>query len=68
MRARRTGRGGPRAGAGRPPAPVEERQRNRVTVNLTDAEHAALLEVAGEQLPAAFAREVLVRFLRRRRR
>lgn len=47
--------------------PKEEVRRNRVVLNLNDEEHDALLEAAGEALPSTYAREVLVRHLKRRR-
>jgi hypothetical protein len=66
--AARRGRGGKRPGAGRPLSKPEERQRNRVTMNLTDAEYQALLDAADGEIPGTFAREVLARFLARRRK
>lgn len=39
---RKTGRGGPRPGSGRPRGPIEAVRRNRVVVMLTDAELAKL--------------------------
>ena len=65
---RKNGRGGPRAGAGRKPIPPGERQRNRVTVNLTDHEYDELRQAAKDEAPGAFARRVLVRYLARRRK
>ena len=61
-------RGGPRPGSGRKPIPIAERQRNRVTVNLTDAEYQALIDRAGVESPSTFARRELVRLLGRRAR
>ena len=66
--ARRQGRGGVRPGSGRKPLPPEEKQRNRIMLNLTDAEYAQLLEAAGEEPASSFARRVLLRYLARRRK
>jgi len=41
-KARKGGHGGPRVGAGRPKALLDERRGNRVTVWLTDGEKAVL--------------------------
>lgn len=64
----RKGRGGKRTGAGRKLSKPEERQRNRVTMNLTDAEYGTLIEAADGKIPGTFARDVLVRILARRRK
>ena len=49
---RKTGRGGPRIGSGRPRGPDESVRRNRVTVMLTDAELAKLHRLAeSRELP-----------------
>lgn len=56
-----------RPGAGRPPKPEAERQRNSVTARLTDDEYEALGEaVKGEPL-GVFLRRLVLRFLARRR-
>lgn len=55
-------------GAGRKPLPREERRRNRVVLNLTDAELSALEAAAGDVPAALFAREVVAKYLARRRR
>ena len=68
MAGRKTGGpGGVRPGAGRKPLPPAERQRNRVVVNLTDAEYDALAKAAGSASPSAFLRALLLRSLSRRR-
>jgi len=46
MGVKKSGRGGPRRGAGRPKGPEEEVRRNRVVVMLTDAEMAKLHQLA----------------------
>ena len=60
-------KGGARPGAGRKPAPPDVKQRNRVTVILTDAEHGALVDAADEMPLGSYVRRVLVRHLARRR-
>jgi len=70
VRVRRTGRGGPRPGAGRPrSADSGEIRRNRLTVLLTDSEIAQLEALAKERrLPVGtVAYEVLARSLARRK-
>jgi len=47
--------------------PPAERQRNRVVVNLTDAEYDELAKSAGATGPSAFLRALLLRSLARRR-
>ncbi len=59
------GKGGARPGAGRKPKPLAEKRRNRVVLNLTDAEHRALRRAAGALLPATYARRVIGRHLGR---
>ena len=54
------------ATAGRPALPREQVLRNSVTLRLTDEEYDALLAAAGDLRPATYAREVLVRHLKRR--
>lgn len=65
---RKGGRGGVRQGSGRPPKPVEEKQARRVMVNLTEAEHAELLDAADGQPVGGFVRRIVLRYLARRRR
>lgn len=67
------GRGGKRAGAGRPKgtrAPLEERRRHRVPCNLNDGELAALDDVRedGESSPEVLRRglRALVKAARRK--
>jgi hypothetical protein len=67
QRKSRNGRGGPRPGSGRPPLSPEERLSERVTVNLTKDERAALRRVAGDEREGAYLRRLLVRHLSRRR-
>jgi len=66
--AKRVGRGGARAGAGRPAFPVSEVRRNRVAFMMRDAEFEALMRVAQERnLPIGTAAcEIVERALRRR--
>jgi hypothetical protein len=65
---KRTGRGGPRPGSGRPRTPSGDLQRNRVVVLLADAEFEKLEQWADERkLPlGTMAREIIERALRRR--
>jgi hypothetical protein len=67
---RRTARGGPRLGAGRPRGPQEMVRRHRVTILLTTAERAQLRALARERdLPLGTAAyELVARALARRRR
>ncbi len=60
-------RGGPRKGAGRKPGPPEARRRNRLQVNLTDAEYEALCALANPKTPATYVRRLVVRHLGRSR-
>jgi hypothetical protein len=64
---KRTGRGGPRKGAGRPPL-GESARIYRVVVLLTPTEHAKLQELARERdlPPGTVAYEIVARALRRR--
>jgi hypothetical protein len=62
------GRGGARSGSGPKPKPVKELHRNRIMLNLTDEEYAALRRLASKERPAAFARKVLARYLARRKK
>jgi hypothetical protein len=66
---RKTGRGGPRPGAGRPRGPSGEVRRNRVVLMLTDTELAKLQRWANERrLPfGTVAYEIVERALRRRK-
>ena len=67
MARRKSGRGGMRAGAGRPPKPEEERQTHRVMVRFTAAEHESLERAAGGRSLATWIRELVLRALSRRR-
>jgi hypothetical protein len=49
VRVKRTGRGGPRTGSGRPRGPASNVRRNRVVVMVTDAEIAKLQRIAAER-------------------
>jgi hypothetical protein len=60
--------GGARSGSGPKPKPVKKLHRNRIMLNLTDEEFTALRRLAGKERPAAFARKILVRYLKRRRK
>ena len=64
----KNGRGGARAGSGPKPKPMKELRRNRMMLNFTDAEFAALRRVSGEQRPSEFVREIVLRYLARRRK
>lgn len=57
--------GGARPGAGRPPIPQEQRQCNRVSITLTDAEMEELERRAGDEWLAGYCRKVVVRHLTR---
>lgn len=61
-------RGGVRPGAGRKPKPVEQKQRNRVTLLLTDDELHELDAAAGTEPLGTYARLVILRHLARRRK
>lgn len=61
-------RTGPQPIMGRPSLPPEERHRNRVVLNLDDAEYQVLVDAAGDTPPSTFARRELVRLLARRGR
>ena len=65
-RTRMSGRGGYRPGSGRKPLPPEERRGRMVAVLLTEAEHTLLREVAGDVPAGVYAREVLLRHLKRK--
>ena len=66
---KRTGRGGPRPGAGKPRGPSGEVRRNRVVVLLTDTELQRLEKLAkARDLPLGTAAyEILSRSLARRK-
>jgi hypothetical protein len=49
---------------GRPPLPPDEKLSERVMVNLTRAERAALRRLARGEREGAYVRQVLVRHLR----
>jgi hypothetical protein len=68
MVAKKQGVGGMRPGAGRKPLPLEEKQRNRVLLNLTDAEYTQLVDLAGDEPVSTCARRIVVRYLARRRK
>ena len=68
MATKRKGVGGMRPGAGRKRKPPEEKQRNRVMLNLTDNEYKQLADLAGDEPLSAFARRVVLRYLARRRK
>ena len=61
------GRGGVRPGSGRPPLPAKVKKRNRIMLNFTDAEYKALVDAAGGQPVSVHARDVVLRYLARRR-
>ncbi len=60
-----SGHGGYRPGSGRKPLPPEKRRGRMVAILLTEAEHALLREVAGDVPAGVYAREVLLRRLKR---
>jgi hypothetical protein len=53
---------------GRPPKDPGERQRNRVTVLLTDDEYNQVREAAQGRPPGSVLRDVVLRWLKGRRR
>ena len=65
---KKNGRGGARPGSGPKPKTARKLKRNRLMLNLTDEEMIALRRVAGRQRPAAFVRDVLVKYLARRKK
>ena len=69
MGVRKSGRGGPRRGAGRPCGPSGEVRRNRVVLLLTDTDLERLQRLAEQRdLPVGTAAyEIVERALRRRR-
>lgn len=50
------------------PKPLKERRRNRVMLNLDDAEYQRLVDAAADEPPSTYARRVLLRHLDRRER
>ena len=68
MAAKKGGRGGARPGSGPKPMPRAETRRNRVVMLFTDAEFAALERASKGKMPNAFARQIVLRYLARRRR
>jgi len=60
------GRGGVRSGRGRKPIPLKERRRNRVLLNLTDAELEWLEQTADGRPVSEVAREIVLHYLARR--
>ena len=67
MGRRKRSRGGIRPGSGRPPKPIEARQRNSVTAKLTDHELEALTELAEGEPLGTLLRRLVHRYLVRRR-
>ena len=67
-RRKRNGRGGARPGSGPKPKPAEEKRRNRIVVNLTDAELDELMNALGHEQVSTFVRRVLFRSLARRKK
>lgn len=61
-------RGGARPGSGPKPLPLAEKRRNRVVVNLTDAEFREVRKAAGREPPGVWIREVVAKALARRRK
>jgi len=57
-----------RSGRGRKPIPLKERRRNRVLLNLTDAEFKWLEHTADGRPVSEVAREIVLRYRDRRRR
>jgi hypothetical protein len=53
---------------GRPPGRPEDRRRNRVMLNFTDAEHDQLEKSADGGPVSDFAREIVLRYLARRKK
>ena len=47
---------------------MNQKQRNRVVMNLTDEEYTALGNAASDAPLAAFTREIMLRYLARRRK
>jgi len=67
MAAKATKWGGTRPGSGPKPKPPQERRRNRLVVNLTDAELEFLMAATEGKTLSDFVRGILLRSLRRRR-
>jgi hypothetical protein len=57
-----------RPGAGRKPKPEHERQRRSVTAKLTDAEYEQLADAAEGKPLGLVLRELVLRYLARRRK
>ena len=68
MPPKKRGRGGARVGAGRKPKPPGEKQQRAVSVTFTEAEYSALTRAARDEPLAGFIREVVLRYLARRRK
>ena len=66
MTENRRQRGGERPGSGPKPKPLRQRRRNRVALNLTDAELRALRTAAGKASVSDYARSVVLDHLSRR--
>jgi len=64
---KKQGRGGARPGSGPKPKPLAELRRNRIVVNLSDAEHAEVTKAAEGRPLVNFVRQVLLRHVARRR-
>ena len=63
----KNGRGGARSGSGPKPRPAKEHRRNRVMLNFTDDELAALEAASGGESTSFFTRGIVLRYLARRR-
>jgi hypothetical protein len=50
------------------PKRAEEKRRNRIMLNLTDAELAHLERAAKSERPSEFARSIVLRYLARRKK
>ena len=68
QRETRLGPGGPRPGSGRPALPPGRRLSERVMVNLTKGERAALRRLAGEASEGSVLRRLLLAHLRAKAR
>jgi hypothetical protein len=64
VKAKKSGRGGKRAGAGRPP--IDNPRTERLEVRLTVEEHANALKAAGDENLSDFTRDFLMRAVKRR--
>lgn len=63
----KNGRGGARPGSGPKPLRPEDRRRNRIVVNLTDAELDQVERAAKGEHLGSFARKILLRSASRRK-